>query len=102
MKEDEIALRIEAFDAANGGGVGWYEDKGPYHLYLLETEAPMHVSSPSARVTKSGSATGHIVGNGKISMTWADASCPSIKPSTTSQTTASSGPGPDKKRTKPS
>jgi hypothetical protein len=41
MKDDEIALRIEAFDAANGGGVGWYEDKGAYHLYLLETEAPI-------------------------------------------------------------
>jgi outer membrane protein TolC len=24
-----------AFDEANGGGVGWYEDKGAYHLYLL-------------------------------------------------------------------
>jgi len=41
MKDDKIALRIEAFDAANGGGVGWYEDKGAYHLYLLETEAPI-------------------------------------------------------------
>ena len=38
MKDDKIALRIEAFDAANGGGVGWYEDKGAYHLYLLETD----------------------------------------------------------------
>lgn len=28
--EDEAAIRIEAFDAANGGGVGWYEDKGVY------------------------------------------------------------------------
>ena len=28
MKGDEIALRIEAFDAANGGGVGWSKDKG--------------------------------------------------------------------------
>ena len=41
MKDDGIALRIEAFDAANGGGVGWYEDQGAYHLYLLETEAPI-------------------------------------------------------------
>jgi hypothetical protein len=31
MKDDEIALRTEAFDAANGGGVGWYEDKGAYN-----------------------------------------------------------------------
>lgn len=29
------------FDAANGGGVGWYQDKGAYHLYLLETEVPI-------------------------------------------------------------
>jgi hypothetical protein len=36
MDENEIALRIEAFDEANGGGVGWYEDKGAYHLYLLK------------------------------------------------------------------
>ena len=28
MKDDEIIMRIETFDAANGGGVGWYEDKG--------------------------------------------------------------------------
>ena len=41
MKDDEIALRIEAFDAANGGGVGWYKDKGAYHLYLLTTKAPI-------------------------------------------------------------
>jgi hypothetical protein len=41
MKDDEIARQIEAFDAANGGGVGWYEDKGAYHLYLLTTEAPI-------------------------------------------------------------
>ena len=41
MKDDEIIMRIETFDAANGGGVGWYEHKGAYHLYLLETEAPI-------------------------------------------------------------
>lgn len=35
MEKDDIALRIEAFDEANGGGVGWYKDKGAYHLYLL-------------------------------------------------------------------
>jgi len=28
MKDDEIAMRIEAFDAANGGGVGWHKDLG--------------------------------------------------------------------------
>jgi hypothetical protein len=47
MEEDEIALRIEAFDAANGGGVGWYKDKGAYHLYLLETEAPIARLKPT-------------------------------------------------------
>ena len=41
MEKDEIARRIEAFDAANGGGVGWYEDRGAYHFYLLVTEAPI-------------------------------------------------------------
>ena len=28
MQNDDIAARIEAFDDANGGGVGYYEDKG--------------------------------------------------------------------------
>ncbi len=37
MDDEEITLRIEAFDEANGGGVAWYEEKGSYHLYLLET-----------------------------------------------------------------
>ena len=41
MKDKEIILCIETFDAANGGGVGWYKDKGAYHLYLLATEAPI-------------------------------------------------------------
>ncbi len=39
MKHDDIAARIEAFDGANGGGVGYYQDKGAYHLYLLNREA---------------------------------------------------------------
>lgn len=47
MEKDVIARRIEAFDAANGGGVGWYEDKGAYHLYLLETEAPIARLKPT-------------------------------------------------------
>lgn len=47
MDESEITLRIEAFDAANGGGVGWYEDKGAYHLYLLATEAPIARLKPT-------------------------------------------------------
>jgi hypothetical protein len=41
MDDDEIAQRIEAFDEANGGSVGWYKDSGAYHLYLLENEAPI-------------------------------------------------------------
>ncbi|WP_188065886.1 hypothetical protein [Sphingobium sp. KCTC 72723] len=48
MKDEEIILRIKTFDAANGGGVGWYEDKGAYHLYLLETEAPIARLRPIA------------------------------------------------------
>ena len=47
MEKDKIARRIKAFDAANGGGVGWYEDKGDYHLYLLETEAPIARLKPN-------------------------------------------------------
>ena len=55
MEEDEIALRIEAFDEANGGGVGWYKDKGALHLYLLATEAPIARLKPTVQVTTSGS-----------------------------------------------
>lgn len=47
MQHDDIAARIEAFDATNGGGVGFYEDKGAYHLYLLETEAPIARLKPT-------------------------------------------------------
>jgi hypothetical protein len=47
MKKDEIARCIEAFDRANGGGLGWYEDKGAYHLYLLATEAPIARLKPT-------------------------------------------------------
>jgi hypothetical protein len=47
MEDDEIALRIAAFDAANGGGVDWYEDKGAYHLYLITTEAPIARLKPT-------------------------------------------------------
>jgi hypothetical protein len=47
MTYDEIAARIEAFDNANGGGVGLYEDKGACHLYLLETEAPIARLEPT-------------------------------------------------------
>jgi hypothetical protein len=47
MLHDPIAQRIEAFDRANGGGVGFYKDKGAYHLYLLETEAPIARLKPT-------------------------------------------------------
>jgi hypothetical protein len=47
MPHDDIAARIEAFDDANGGGVGFYEDKGAYHLYLLATEAPIARLQPT-------------------------------------------------------
>ena len=48
MKHDDIPARIEAFDDANGGGVGYYEDNGAYHLYLLETEAPIGLCNLSS------------------------------------------------------
>lgn len=47
MAQDTIAQRIIAFDQANGGGVGFYKDKGAYHLYLLETEAPIARLNPT-------------------------------------------------------
>lgn len=47
MQHDDIAARIEAFDRANGGGVGFYKDKGAYHLYLLDTEAPIARLKPT-------------------------------------------------------
>jgi hypothetical protein len=47
--QDEIAARIEAFDDANGGGVGYYKDKGAYHLYLLQTEAPIARLTPTGK-----------------------------------------------------
>lgn len=47
MQHEDIATRIEAFDDANGGGVGYYKDKGAYHLDLLETEAPIARLKPT-------------------------------------------------------
>lgn len=47
MQQDEFATRIEAIDNANGGGVGFYKDKGACHLYLLETEAPIARLDPT-------------------------------------------------------
>ena len=47
MQHDDIAARIEAFDDANGGAVGFYEDKGAFHLYLLATEAPIARLKPT-------------------------------------------------------
>jgi len=47
MQFDDISARIEAFDDANGGGVGYYKDKGAYHLYLLDTEAPIARLKPT-------------------------------------------------------
>ena len=102
MKDGEIVLRIEAFDEANGGGVGWYKDKGAYHLYLLTTEAPIARLKPVGTTDEVRLGYWSHRRKWKISTTWADASYPSIKPSTTSQTTAFSGPGPDEKRTKSS
>ena len=47
MLQDPIAQRIKAFDQANGGGVGVYKKKGAYHLYLLQTEAPIARLKPT-------------------------------------------------------
>lgn len=47
MDRNDIAARIEAFDAASGGGVGWYQDKGGFCLYLLTTEAPIARLKPT-------------------------------------------------------
>ncbi len=49
MRTDDIAARIEAFNDANGGGVGLYEHEGAYHLYLLETEAPIARLRPTGK-----------------------------------------------------
>ena len=49
MKKDDMALRIETFDQANGGGVGCYQDKGAYHLYLVATEAPIARLKPTGK-----------------------------------------------------
>ncbi len=102
MDDDEIEHRIEAFDAANGGGVGWYKDKSAYHLYLLDTEAPIARLKPTGTNDEIRSATGHTVKNGKTSMTWEDASYPSIRHSTTSLQATYSGHRPDQNRTKSS
>lgn len=80
MKDDEIILRVEMFDAANGGGVGWYEDKGAYHLYLLETDAPIARLKPVGTRDEVRLGTGRTGDNGKTSTIWADASCQSIRP----------------------
>jgi hypothetical protein len=47
MDKDNIAARMETFDAASGGGVGWYQDKGAFCLYLLATEAPIARLKPT-------------------------------------------------------
>src|SRR5690606_28064792 len=49
MQYHDIATRIEVFDAANGGGVGYYKDNGAYHLYLLATEAPIARLKPTGK-----------------------------------------------------
>lgn len=55
MQYHDIATRIEAFDAANGGGVGYYKDNGAYHLYLLATEAPIARLKPTGKSDEAGS-----------------------------------------------
>ena len=77
MVQDDIAARIEAFDDANGGGVGYYEDKGAYHLYLLETEAPIARLKPTGKGDEVRLGYCHTGADGRTSMTWAASSCPS-------------------------
>jgi hypothetical protein len=99
MENNDIAARTEAFDQANGGGVGWYKDKAPYHLYFLATEAPI------ARLKPTGTGDGIRIASWshrKTSTIWTGVSCPSIRRSDTSQPIACSGPGPDQKHTKSS
>jgi hypothetical protein len=52
MLQDDTALRIEAFDAANGGGVGYYKDNGAYPPYLLANEAPIARLKPTGQGDK--------------------------------------------------
>ena len=47
MQFDDIPARIEAFNDANGGGVGCCKDKGACHLYLPDTEAPIARLKPT-------------------------------------------------------
>ena len=49
MQSTEIAERIEAFDAADGGNFDYYTDKGVFHLYLLETEASIAKLKPTGK-----------------------------------------------------
>jgi len=78
MQQDDIAARIEAFDNANGGGVGYYEGKGAYHLYLLETEAPVARLKPTGNNDEIRLGYwSHRHEYGRMSMTWAASSCPS-------------------------
>jgi len=56
MEKDDMAARIEAFDQANGGGVGWYKDNGAYHLYLHATEVRRDNQSENGASIKGSSA----------------------------------------------
>lgn len=49
MQYEDTAARIEAFDKENDGGVVSYEERGAYHLYLLETEAPIARLKPTGK-----------------------------------------------------
>jgi hypothetical protein len=66
MQNDDITARIEAFDHANGGGVGFYKDQDAYHLYLLETDAPI------ARLKPTGNGDGVRLGYWSHRRKWED------------------------------
>lgn len=71
-------------------------------LHCWQPSHPSYASCRREKVTNSNLPTGHTAEYGKISTTWADASCRSIRPSVTSQPTAASGPGHNQNRTKSS
>ena len=97
-----MALRIETFDQANGGGVGCCQDKGAYHLYLVATEASI------ARLKPTGKSDEVRLAYWSHRQKWEDiddmGGCvlPLEKTPTASQPKACSGPGLNQNRTKSS
>ncbi|RWQ61414.1 hypothetical protein [Mesorhizobium sp.] len=70
MEKYDIAQRIELFDGANGGGVGWYKGQGACHGTCWHRGA----DRPS-QADRSGSPTGY-TGENATSTIWA--ACPAF------------------------